>query len=179
MTRLTHLHDAAIVHNLGHRLARRHIYTDVGQICIAVNPFSWETSTPLYKPALRRRYRRDDGAALPPHLFALAERTHRAVRRSAGDQTVLVSGESGAGKTESVKLLMQYLSSVRRTRAPRRLCPTRSAASLIRTSPSASSRPTRSSRPSATRRRIAMTTRRALANLFSCCSRAAAARTRA
>ena len=80
MTRLTHLHDAAIVHNLGHRLARRHIYTDVGQICIAVNPFSWETSTPLYKPALRRRYRRDDGAALPPHLFALAERTHRAVR---------------------------------------------------------------------------------------------------
>ena len=111
MTQLSHLHEAAIVHNLGHRLARRHVYTDVGQITIALNPFCWETSKPLYEPEVRRRYRREDAGPLPPHLFALAERTHREVRRAACDQTVLISGESGAGKTESVKLIMHYLSS--------------------------------------------------------------------
>ena len=113
MRLLTHLHEAAIVHNLSHRLQRRHVYTDVGQITIAVNPFCWKTSKPLYEPELRRRYRREDAGPLPPHLFALAERTHREVRRGACDQTVLVSGESGAGKTESVKLIMHYLSSSR------------------------------------------------------------------
>ena len=115
MTQLTHLHEPAIVHNLQHRLAKQKVYTDVGQICLAVNPFCWETSAPLYTPAVAARYRQTDtdggDGALPPHLFALAERTHRALRTLGGDQTVLVSGESGAGKTESVKLLMSYLSS--------------------------------------------------------------------
>ena len=117
MTQLPHLHEAAIVHNLGHRLERRHVYTDVGQITIALNPFCWETSKPLYEPELRRQYRTGDGGGsdagerrLPPHLFALAERTHREVRRAACDQTILVSGESGAGKTETVKLIMHFLS---------------------------------------------------------------------
>ena len=110
MTTLSHLHEPALLHNLQHRLSRHRIYTHVGHICIAVNPFSWEVSAPHYTEAVQESYRRAAGAQLPPHLFALAERTHEAVRRADGDQSVLVSGESGAGKTEAVKLLMRYLS---------------------------------------------------------------------
>lgn len=112
LAQLVHLSEPCLLHTLARRYATESIYTYTGRIVIALNPFSWTVSRPLYAPSLRRHYRRDDdnGAALPPHLFALAERAHRAVRRGAGDQTVLVSGESGAGKTEAVKLLMQYLS---------------------------------------------------------------------
>ena len=92
------------------RQAKR-IYTYCGRICLAVNPF--EPMPQLYTMEVMRTYHR--AARLdenPPHLFALAGAAFGAMMRSAADQSILVSGESGAGKTESAKLIMDYLATV-------------------------------------------------------------------
>ena len=110
MTHLNHLHEPAILHNLRLRHAHRHAYTNTGDIVIAVNPYAWLEH--LYTDELRARYRaaetREARAALPPHVYGASARAFHAVQLGR-DQSVLVSGESGAGKTETVKILMSFL----------------------------------------------------------------------
>lgn len=72
-------------------------------------------SKPLYEEAVLVRYLRQRLGELPPHVYAIAEEAYQQIRDGAAgpsNQSVLVSGESGAGKTESVKIMMQYLATV-------------------------------------------------------------------
>eukprot|EP01052_Picozoa_sp_SAG31_P032678 SAG31_NODE_3606_length_4071_cov_4.005035_3_plen_816_part_00 len=115
LTGLSFLHEAAIIDNLrerfiGHK-GNKVVYTYCGQICIAVNPYLWLRE--LYTENVMSRYmgaRLEDNA---PHVYAVADAAYMAMRGKGGggvtNQSILVSGESGAGKTESVKIMMQYL----------------------------------------------------------------------
>ena len=117
MTRLNYLHEPALLNNLRHRFALDHIYTYTGKICIAVNPFNWAVSKPLYAESLLVKYRAKEFGQLPPHVYAIAEEGYQRILAASAlgkqdNQSILVSGESGAGKTESVKVMMQYLAFV-------------------------------------------------------------------
>ena len=112
MTRLNYLHEPALLDNLRHRFSRDHVYTYTGKICIAVNPFNWQVSQPLYAEELLVKYRRAELDDMPPHVYGIAEQAYQAILNQSANQSILVSGESGAGKTESVKIMMQYLAVV-------------------------------------------------------------------
>ena len=112
MTRLNYLHEPALLNNLRHRFSRDHVYTYTGKICIAVNPFNWKVSDPLYTEDVLVRYRGQEFGERPPHVYAIAEDAYQQILAERSNQSILVSGESGAGKTESVKIMMQYLAVV-------------------------------------------------------------------
>ena len=114
MTQLDHLHEPGLLDNLRHRFVRDHVYTYTGEICIAVNPFNWQVSEPLYDEHMLMRYRGAEFGALAPHVYAIAEAAYQHVRTEQRSQSILISGESGAGKTESVKIMMSYLARVSR-----------------------------------------------------------------
>ena len=125
MTKLDYLHEPALLRNLHRRFGRDLLYTYTGRICIAVNPFNWQVSRPFYDEALLRRYRAARFGSLPPHVFAIAEAAYAHVCAPEGlglgggaSQAVLVSGESGAGKTEAVKIMMNYLAVVSSSSSP-------------------------------------------------------------
>ena len=110
--------DASLLEALRARYEQRRVYTHSGsRVILSVNPYSWETSLPLYT-AERRATTAGGGAGappLPPHLYAVAELARRrragddGIRAEAQTQALLVSGESGAGKTEAVKILLAYV----------------------------------------------------------------------
>jgi len=116
---LPHLHEPAILHAVGERFDHGSIYTWTGPVIIAVNPFE---RLPLYTDEIREHYRteglfRSQGmggdSELEPHVFAVADKSYRQMmgegRRS---QAILISGESGAGKTETTKIVMSYLTTL-------------------------------------------------------------------
>ncbi|WOH12673.1 hypothetical protein DCAR_0832180 [Daucus carota subsp. sativus] len=107
MTKLTYLHEPGVLQNISCRYNLNEIYTYTGEILIAVNPF--QSLPHLYDKDVMGKYR---GAALhelSPHPFAIADSAYRQMVNEGVSQSILVSGESGAGKTESTKMLMQYL----------------------------------------------------------------------
>ncbi|KAJ1623318.1 P-loop containing nucleoside triphosphate hydrolase protein, partial [Pavlovales sp. CCMP2436] len=117
MQKLNYLHEPALLHNLSHRFARDHVYTYTGKICISINPFNWDVSTPLYTQERLLSYRGAEVEVNDPHVYAIAERAYTAIlKRNAhaggSNQSILVSGESGAGKTEAVKIMMGFLAKV-------------------------------------------------------------------
>jgi myosin-5 len=120
---LTHLHEPAVVHCLRTRYDSGEVYTNTGPILLACNPF--RTIEGLYSGETMRRYWQRQGDAdagrLPPHAFGVADAAFRAMIRSfedsrsgdvGGDQSILVSGESGAGKTVTTKIVMRYLATL-------------------------------------------------------------------
>ncbi|DAZ98019.1 TPA: hypothetical protein N0F65_004509 [Lagenidium giganteum] len=109
MCTLNHLHEPAVLRNLEIRFARQMPYTYTGQICIAVNPYQW---LDLYGTHLYEQYLNEPRDSLPPHPFALSATSYMDMKRSQMDQSILVSGESGAGKTETVKIMMNHLASI-------------------------------------------------------------------
>ena len=110
LAQLVHLSEPNLLHTLACRYAAGHIYTYTGTILIALNP--WRDLSLLYGLSELVRYREQPLGVLPPHLFALADTAFRGVQLESEDQTILVSGESGAGKTESTKRLLEYLVAV-------------------------------------------------------------------
>ncbi|KAJ8410105.1 hypothetical protein AAFF_G00211460 [Aldrovandia affinis] len=108
MSSLAELHEAAIMHNLYQRYQRDSIYTNIGSILAAVNPYKQIKG--LYGPAAVELYSQHHLGELPPHIFAVANECYRCLWKRHDSQCVLISGESGAGKTESTKLLLQFLS---------------------------------------------------------------------
>ncbi|WJZ84936.1 hypothetical protein VitviT2T_004510 [Vitis vinifera] len=110
MTKLTYLNEPGVLYNLEIRYALNDIYTYTGSILIAVNPF---TKLPhLYNVHMMEQYKGAQFGVLSPHVFAVADASYRAMMNEARSQSILVSGESGAGKTETTKLIMQYLTYV-------------------------------------------------------------------
>ncbi|OMO86451.1 hypothetical protein COLO4_21149 [Corchorus olitorius] len=110
MTKLTYLNEPGVLYNLERRYALNDIYTYTGSILIAVNPF---TKLPhLYNVHMMEQYRGAPFGELSPHVFAVADVSYRAMMNEGRSQSILVSGESGAGKTETTKLIMQYLTFV-------------------------------------------------------------------
>uniref|UniRef100_A0AAY5KLH7 Myosin X, like 1 n=1 Tax=Esox lucius TaxID=8010 RepID=A0AAY5KLH7_ESOLU len=108
MSALAELHEAAIMHNLYLRYKKDSIYTNIGSILAAVNPYKMISG--LYSPAVVEQYSKHHLGELPPHIFAVANECYRCLWKRHDSQCVLISGESGAGKTESTKLLLQFLS---------------------------------------------------------------------
>ncbi|KAG6829659.1 hypothetical protein H0H92_003902 [Tricholoma furcatifolium] len=113
---LSHLNEPSVLHTIRNRYAQHSIYTYSGIVLIAVNPFQRVT---LYGPEIIQAYSGRRRGELEPHLFAIAEDAYTAMRKEGMGQTIIVSGESGAGKTESVpkvrhqaKFIMRYLASV-------------------------------------------------------------------
>ncbi|KAG2544341.1 hypothetical protein PVAP13_9KG024700 [Panicum virgatum] len=107
MTRLAYLHEPGVLQNLKSRYALNEIYTYTGNILIAVNPF--QRLPHLYNNHMMGIYKGAEFGELSPHPFAIADRSYRLMINDRISQAILVSGESGAGKTESTKSLMQYL----------------------------------------------------------------------
>lgn len=107
MTKLAYLNEPGVLYNLARRYELNDIYTYTGSILIAVNPF---TNLPhLYNTHMMEQYRGAPFGQLSPHVFAVADASYRAMINEGHSQSILVSGESGAGKTETTKLIMQYL----------------------------------------------------------------------
>ncbi|TKW31663.1 hypothetical protein SEVIR_2G120600v4 [Setaria viridis] len=107
MTRLAYLNEPGVLQNLKSRYAMNEIYTYTGNILIAVNPF--QRLPHLYNNHMMGIYKGAEFGELSPHPFAIADHAYRLMINYGKSQAILVSGESGAGKTESTKSLMQYL----------------------------------------------------------------------
>jgi len=126
---LPYLHEPAILYCLENRYAESDIYTYTGPILIAVNPFK---RVPLYTSQILEMYYNlgllksqgiENASPLPPHVYAIADAAYRDMMAvilngsgasgvSSADQAILISGESGAGKTESTKIVLRYLTTV-------------------------------------------------------------------
>ncbi|KAI0736473.1 P-loop containing nucleoside triphosphate hydrolase protein [Fomitopsis betulina] len=106
---LSHLNEPSVLHTIRNRYAQHSIYTYSGIVLIAMNPFQRVT---LYGPEIIQAYNGRRRGELEPHLFAIAEDAYTAMAKDRMGQTVIVSGESGAGKTESAKYIMRYFASV-------------------------------------------------------------------
>ncbi|CAM9900429.1 unnamed protein product [Scytosiphon promiscuus] len=120
LTSLTYLHEPTILYSLSQRYESDLIYTGVGPILLAVNPFK---RVKLYGDDILAAYRKDGerrhydpnyDETLAPHVYAIADKAYRNMTAPSNEyehrsQSILVSGESGAGKTETCKIIMKYL----------------------------------------------------------------------
>ncbi|KAJ9545952.1 hypothetical protein OSB04_025659 [Centaurea solstitialis] len=107
MTKLSYLHEPGVLQNLRSRYELNEIYTYTGNILIAINPF--QKLPHLYNRHMMDEYKGAPFGELSPHVFAVADVSYRAMINEGKSNSILVSGESGAGKTETTKMLMQYL----------------------------------------------------------------------
>ncbi|ODQ64492.1 hypothetical protein NADFUDRAFT_52130 [Nadsonia fulvescens var. elongata DSM 6958] len=110
LTTLSYLNEPAILHAIKARYAQSNIYTYSGIVLIAANPF--QRMDNLYTPDIIQAYADRKRGELEPHLFAIAEDAYRCMIRDQKNQTIIVSGESGAGKTVSAKYIMRYFATV-------------------------------------------------------------------
>lgn len=110
MAELTHLNEPSVIYNLFLRYNDDMIYTYSGLFLVAINPYK---KLPIYESAVLNKFHVELlDERLPPHIFAIAENTYRNLVANKKDQSILVTGESGAGKTENTKKIIQYLSSI-------------------------------------------------------------------
>nr|GMC63651.1 myosin-11 isoform X1 [Ipomoea batatas] len=107
MTKLSYLHEPGVLQNLKFRYELNEIYTYTGNILIAINPF--QKLPDLYSAQTMQHYKGAPLGELSPHVFAVADAAYRAMINEMKSNSILVSGESGAGKTETTKMLMHYL----------------------------------------------------------------------
>ncbi|XP_066902208.1 LOW QUALITY PROTEIN: unconventional myosin-Va [Halyomorpha halys] len=110
LTSLSYLHEPAVLHNLEIRFCRHNaFYTYCGIVLVAINPFK-EMS--IYGPDTIWAYRGQAMGDLDPHIFAVAEEAYTKMEREQTDQSIIISGESGAGKTVTAKYAMRYFATV-------------------------------------------------------------------
>ncbi|XP_076679327.1 dilute class unconventional myosin isoform X9 [Andrena cerasifolii] len=109
LTSLSFLHEPAVLYNLQIRFQRHCIYTYCGIVLVAFNPYN---ELPIYGNDTIWAYRGQAMGDLEPHIFAVAEEAYTKLEREGHDQSIIVSGESGAGKTVSAKYTMRYFATV-------------------------------------------------------------------
>uniref|UniRef100_A0A0N5A3F0 Myosin motor domain-containing protein n=1 Tax=Parastrongyloides trichosuri TaxID=131310 RepID=A0A0N5A3F0_PARTI len=109
MAELTCLNEASVLHNLKERYYSDLIYTYSGLFCVVVNPYK---RLPIYSDLLIDTYKGRKRNLMPPHIFAIADEAYRSMLSEHEDQSILCTGESGAGKTENTKKVIQYLAYV-------------------------------------------------------------------
>jgi myosin heavy subunit len=103
------LAEASLLHNVRKRFNQDQIYTYVGDILVAVNPFK---KLEIYTPLMLEKYQQAAGSPIGPHIFAVADVSYREMVENKQNQAICIAGESGAGKTETMKLVLQYLGKV-------------------------------------------------------------------
>ncbi|KAL4617287.1 unconventional myosin-Vb isoform X3 [Arapaima gigas] len=110
LTALSYLHEPAVLHNLRVRfLESNHIYTYCGIVLVAINPYE---QLPIYGEEVIDAYSGQNMGDMDPHIFAVAEEAYKQMARDEKNQSIIVSGESGAGKTVSAKYAMRYFATV-------------------------------------------------------------------
>uniref|UniRef100_A0A8C0XB77 Unconventional myosin-Ib n=1 Tax=Castor canadensis TaxID=51338 RepID=A0A8C0XB77_CASCN len=109
MVLLEPLNEETFINNLKKRFDHNEIYTYIGSVVISVNPYR---SLSIYSPEKVEDYRNRNFYELSPHIFALSDEAYRSLRDQDKDQCILITGESGAGKTEASKLVMSYVAAV-------------------------------------------------------------------
>ncbi|XP_037227240.1 unconventional myosin-Ia [Falco rusticolus] len=103
------LTEESLLHTLQERFHRSDIYTYIGNVVISVNPYR---PLPIYTPEKVQEYHNCNFFAVKPHIYAIADDAYRSLRDRDRDQCILITGESGAGKTEASKLVMSYVAAV-------------------------------------------------------------------
>ncbi|XP_062972313.1 unconventional myosin-Ib isoform X3 [Elgaria multicarinata webbii] len=109
MVLLEPLTEESFISNLKQRFDHNEIYTYIGSVVISINPYRL---LPIYSPEKVEEYRNRNFYELRPHIFALSDEAYRSLRDQDKDQCILITGESGAGKTEASKLVMSYVAAV-------------------------------------------------------------------
>ncbi|XP_067403969.1 LOW QUALITY PROTEIN: myosin-13-like [Emydura macquarii macquarii] len=109
MVMMTHLHEPAVLYNLKERYAAWMIYTYSGLFCVTVNPYKW---LPVYNPEVVAGYRGKKRQEAPPHIFSISDNAYQFMLTDRDNQSILITGESGAGKTVNTKRVIQYFATI-------------------------------------------------------------------
>uniref|UniRef100_A0A4W6EXE3 Myosin-9 n=1 Tax=Lates calcarifer TaxID=8187 RepID=A0A4W6EXE3_LATCA len=109
MAELTCLNEASVLHNLKERYYSGLIYTYSGLFCVVINPYK---NLPIYSEEIVDMYKGKKRHEMPPHIYAITDTSYRSMMQDREDQSILCTGESGAGKTENTKKVIQYLAHV-------------------------------------------------------------------
>ncbi|TDG99514.1 hypothetical protein EPR50_G00194460 [Perca flavescens] len=109
MAMMTHLNEASVLYNLKERFAAWMIYTYSGLFCATVNPYKW---LPVYDAECVSAYRGKKRMEAPPHIFSVSDNAFQFMLTDRENQSVLITGESGAGKTVNTKRVIQYFATI-------------------------------------------------------------------
>uniref|UniRef100_A0A8C4TPF8 Myosin heavy chain, fast skeletal muscle n=1 Tax=Erpetoichthys calabaricus TaxID=27687 RepID=A0A8C4TPF8_ERPCA len=109
MAMMTHLNEPAVLFNLKERYAAWMIYTYSGLFCATVNPYKW---LPVYNSEVVAAYRGKKRMEAPPHIFSVSDNAYQNMLTDRENQSVLITGESGAGKTVNTKRVIQYFATI-------------------------------------------------------------------
>merc|ERR1712164_143156 len=109
MANLTYLNEASVLYNLKAKYTAGLIYTYSGLFCVAVNPYR---RLPVYTDEVVKMYRGKRRPEMPPHIFAIVDTAYQDMLTDHDNQSMLITGESGAGKTENTKKVIQYIAKV-------------------------------------------------------------------
>ncbi|XP_076459067.1 myosin heavy chain, striated muscle-like isoform X1 [Babylonia areolata] len=109
MANMTYLNEASVLYNLKSRYSAGFIYTYSGLFCVAVNPYR---RLPIYSQSIIDKYRGKRKTEMPPHLFSVADNAYQYMLQDRENQSMLITGESGAGKTENTKKVIMYFALV-------------------------------------------------------------------
>uniref|UniRef100_A0A671MZX3 Uncharacterized protein n=1 Tax=Sinocyclocheilus anshuiensis TaxID=1608454 RepID=A0A671MZX3_9TELE len=109
MATMTHLNEPSVLFNLKDRYAAWMIYTYSGLFCVTVNPYKW---LPVYNSEVVVAYRGKKRMEVPPHIFSVSDNAYQNMLTDRENQSVLITGESGAGKTVNTKRVIQYFATI-------------------------------------------------------------------
>ncbi|XP_051797509.1 myosin-16-like [Acanthochromis polyacanthus] len=109
MANLTFLNEASVLENLRSRYINMRIYTYSGLFCVTINPYKW---LPIYGAKVAQIYKGKKRNEVPPHLFSISDNAYHDMMMEHENQSMLITGESGAGKTENTKKVIQYFANV-------------------------------------------------------------------
>ncbi|XP_036404633.1 myosin-16-like [Megalops cyprinoides] len=109
MANLTFLNEASVLDNLRQRYINMRIYTYSGLFCVTINPYKW---LPIYGAKVAQMFKGKKRSEVPPHLFSISDNAYHDMMMEHENQSMLITGESGAGKTENTKKVIQYFANV-------------------------------------------------------------------